>query len=116
MKRFIFNQVKRVIPKISDTELIALNSGTTSLDRDIFQGKVKLPQLNKNKNENFDLSKIDELLNKYGDEVIYPNKKTNEIFDFIGKNKFLSFIIDEKYGGTKLSTKSSSEILTKITM
>jgi acyl-CoA dehydrogenase len=115
MKRFIFNQVKRVIPKISDTELIALNSGTTSLDRDIFKGKVKLPELNKNKNENFDLSKIDELLNKYGDEVIYPNKKTNEIFDFIGKNKFLSFIIDEKYGGTKLSTKSSSEILTKIT-
>ncbi len=115
MKRFIFNQVKKVIPRISDTELIALNSGTTSLDRDIFQGKVKLPELNKNKNESFDLSKIDELLTKYGDELIYPNKKTNEIFDFIGKNKFLSFIIDEKYGGTKLSTKTSSEILTKIT-
>ena len=36
MNRLIFNSVKKLIPKISETELIALRSGTTSIDRDIF--------------------------------------------------------------------------------
>ena len=38
----IFKTVKNLIPKISETELIALRSGTTSLDRDIFCGKSSL--------------------------------------------------------------------------
>ena len=41
MRRLIFNNVKRMIPKISDTEKIALNYGTTSIDRELFEGKVK---------------------------------------------------------------------------
>ena len=41
MKRFIFNNIKNRIPKISDTEKIALNCGTTSIDRELFEGKVK---------------------------------------------------------------------------
>ena len=40
MYRAILDRVKRIVPKISDTEMIALNSGTTSIDRDIFNGKV----------------------------------------------------------------------------
>ena len=36
----LFDKVKSILPKISDTELIALRSGTTSMDRDIFKGKV----------------------------------------------------------------------------
>ena len=31
----VFKLVKGIIPKISDTELIALRSGTTSIDRDL---------------------------------------------------------------------------------
>ena len=41
MRRAIFDSVKKIIPRVSETELIALRSGTTSLDRDIFNGKVK---------------------------------------------------------------------------
>ena len=43
MYRAIFGRIKKIVPKISETELIALNSGSTSLDREIFQGRVKLP-------------------------------------------------------------------------
>ena len=43
MYRAIFGRVKKIVPKISDTELIALRSGSTSLDREIFQGRVNLP-------------------------------------------------------------------------
>ena len=40
MKRFIYNNIKRRIPKISDTEKIALNCGTTSIDKELFEGKI----------------------------------------------------------------------------
>lgn len=116
MYKQIFKTIKSIIPKISDTELIALRSGTTSLDRHIFQGKVDITNLKKkNINYKFEDSKVNELLTKYGNEHIFPGDKTNEIMDFLGKNKFWSFIISEKYSGTNLSVQEMSSILTKIT-
>lgn len=112
----IFNIVKKLIPKISETEIIALRSGTTSLDRQIFNGNVntkinfKLIKTNK-----FNEFKINELISKYRNDIVYPNTNNNEIINFIAKNKFFSFIIDEKYEGIKLSVKELSSILTKIT-
>lgn len=114
MYRFIFNRIKKIIPKISETELIALNSGNTSLDRSIFSGKVTMPSIAKTK-DLFDTSKVDTLLDKYGEETVYPNDKSKEMFDYIGKNNFLSLIIDEKYGGHKSSVNGMSSMLTKIT-
>ena len=38
--KYLFNLAKNLLPKISETELIALRSGTTSLDRDIMSGIV----------------------------------------------------------------------------
>ena len=115
MIKRIFNQIKKIIPRISDTELIALKSGTTSLDRSIFEGKVVYPEIVNLPKERFDIKKVDTLLEKYGDITVYPNSKSHELFDYIGKNNFLSFIIDKKYGGYKTSIKTMSQILTKIT-
>ena len=39
---FTINRVKSILPPISSTEKIALQSGTTSIDREIFQGNVAL--------------------------------------------------------------------------
>ena len=114
MRKSIFDAVKKIIPRVSDTELIALRSGTTSLDREIFKGYVKYPREKQIRYE-FPSSKIDELLSKYGKyQEIYPNAPYKKIFDYVGKNKFLSFIIDRKYGGIKLSVKELSSVLTKI--
>ena len=44
MYRYAFKRIKKILPKISNTELIALKSGTTSIDRDIFKGAVKFPK------------------------------------------------------------------------
>ena len=52
MYREIFKTVKKIIPKISNTELIALRSGTTSLDREIFNGKVNIDAIKPFKKEN----------------------------------------------------------------
>ena len=40
MRKLLFNSVKKLVPRISQTELIALRSGNTSLDRQIFQGEL----------------------------------------------------------------------------
>ena len=90
MYRKIFTRVKNIIPKISSTELIALQSGTTSVDRMIFNGYVNLKNFRLDKTKTFPIEKIDNLLNKYGNDTVYPSEKTNEIFSYLGKNKFFS--------------------------
>ena len=47
MYRYAFKKVKAIIPKISNTELIALKSGTTSIDRQIFNCEVTYPKYKK---------------------------------------------------------------------
>jgi len=42
MYRYLFNHFKKIIPKISETEIIALKSGGTSIDRNIFEGKKEI--------------------------------------------------------------------------
>ena len=44
MYRYLYNLVKTKIPKISSTEMTALRSGNTSLDRYILQGKFVYPE------------------------------------------------------------------------
>ena len=113
MYRFAFNKIKSIIPRVSETELIALRTGNTHLDASIFNGYVSLPQKINTKNK-FEEKKIDNLLDKYGNHKVYPSKNTKDIINYLGKEKFFSFLIDEKYGGNKLSTKELSNVLTKI--
>ena len=47
MFRNIFKFVKNKIPKISDTEMIALRSGNTSIERDILKGNLVYPKTQK---------------------------------------------------------------------
>lgn len=116
MYRFIFNKVRNIVPRISETELIALRTGNTHMDRQIFEGHVNLPsRIDNHKKSNFDEKLIDNLLDRYGNiSKVFPSTKTQEILKFLGKNKFFSFLISDKYGGIKLSTKELSDNLTKI--
>ena len=113
LKKKLFNIVKSKIPSISSTELIALRSGNTSIDRQIMQGKVKLPQKNTFINK-FPPKKINDLLKMYDNTKIYPNKNNNLWINTLADNKYFSFLIDEKYGGIKLCVNELSNILTKI--
>ena len=119
MYSFIFNRIKKIIPKISETEIIALKSGGVSIDREIFKGSMDYEKLLKpitktiSKNINMD-KKIDELLQKVGGDLIYPNKNIHNIMSECGKSGFLSMIIDKKYGGNRLTIEEQSQILSKI--
>ena len=110
----LFNFVKNKIPKISSTELIALRSGSTSLDRSILQGKIDDIKPYKYENK-FPHEKLEDLFKNFDNSKIYPNNNNNKWINHLAKNKFFSFLIDEKYGGIKLSVNELSNILTKIT-
>lgn len=127
MLRPIFNRIKKIVPKLSETELLALRSGTVYTDRAIFDGYVVLPDtLSKSElkqhpvqvqSEN-EYSKISQkaiqLLDKYKFSHVFPNKDSMNIINDVGNSGLLSLIIDKEYGGNRLTTHQSSNLLTKI--
>lgn len=118
MYRSLFNRVKKIIPKITETEIIALKSGGVSIDREIFNGKVNYgnffnSQSKKITNKNMD-HEINELLQKTGQNNIYPSKNIHDLMNYLGKRGFLSMIIDKKYNGNRLTIEEQSYILSKI--
>ena len=115
--RKVFNIVKSIIPKISETEIIALKSGGVSIDRELFNGKVDYNKLYKpiliNSDKNMETETID-LLRSVGSENIYPNANIHKLIKQLGEKGFLSMIIDKQYNGNRLSITSQSKILSKI--
>lgn len=116
MYRLLFNKSKKLIPKISETELIALRSGTTSIDREIFSGSVDTSKIKKNTQVDNHITKnIDALIQTYGNvQKPYPSDKINDILSFIGDRGLFSLIIGRKYGGNKISITQQSNLLTKL--
>ena len=115
--RRAFNVVKSIIPKVSETEIIALKSGGVSIDRELFNGKVDYEKLYKPIVNNYKDSmeeKTNNLLRKTGTENIYPNKNIHVIMKHLGEGGFLSMIIDKKYNGNRLPIADQSRILSKI--
>lgn len=115
--RYAFNAVKKIIPKISETEIIALKSGGVSIDREIFTGKVDYKNLYKSVEKIYSPQmshETNELLRKIGSDSIYPNDNIHNVMNQLGKSGFLSMIIDKKYNGSRLSIVDQSRILTKM--
>tara|TARA_B100000424_G_C22930994_1_gene495283 strand:+ start:152 stop:2062 length:1911 start_codon:yes stop_codon:yes gene_type:complete len=113
MYRSLFKFVKNKIPRISPTELIALRSGNTSLDRQILQGQINFPRKIEY-TQKFPEESLNELFEKFDNSTIYPNDNDNKWIKYLAENKYFSFLIAEKYGGIKLSVNELSDVLTKI--
>jgi alkylation response protein AidB-like acyl-CoA dehydrogenase len=113
LSKTIFNYVKNKIPKISATELIALQSGNTSIDRQILNGSIMLPK-KPNVINKLPKNMVSKLLDDFDNTQIYPNDNDNYWTKYLATNKFFSFLIDEKYGGIKLNVNEMSNVLTKI--
>jgi len=121
MYKHIFNRVKSIIPKISETEIIALKSGGVSIDREIFKGKINYLNLLNGRNvnkitpdEKVFIQSTNVLLKYAGQDSIYPSKNINSIMTYLGENGFLSMIIDKKFQGNKVSISAQSKVLSMI--
>jgi len=121
MYKYLFNRVKKIIPKISDTEIIALKSGGVSIDREFFKGKVNYDNLLNNKNinkisdnEKKFIQSTNELLKAVGQNNIYPSNNIKNVMNYLGQNGFLSMIIDKKFNGNRISISAQSIVLSMI--
>jgi acyl-CoA dehydrogenase len=115
--RRVFNVVKQIIPKISETEIIALKSGGVSIDRELFNGKVDYGKLYKpllQSHEHHMEDKVNNLLTTMGTENVYPRENIHKTMKHLGECGFLSMIIDKKYNGNRIPISSQSNILSKI--
>ncbi len=126
MKRFItpyiYNYAKKIMPKISETEAAALNSGSVSIEGKIFEGKLKLKDIvekydiklndNENKYLNNQTNNLCEMINN---ESIEENQNLSKNdWDYIRNNKFMGLVISKKYGGLEFGAHAHSKIVEKI--
>jgi alkylation response protein AidB-like acyl-CoA dehydrogenase len=116
MYKYIFSCIKQIIPRISETELIALRSGGVSVDRNIFAGILPLVYSREKKNSQTcpNYCDIDNILSRYKDNPIYPSQNIKNIMTDLGNAKLLGMTIDKKYGGSMLPIASQSKILSRI--
>jgi len=119
---YAFRIIKRILPKISATEKAALNSGSVSIDGDIFSGNVDINKLVskydaklKNEEKEFlsnETNKLCEMIDN--DKIEKKQDLTLDTWDYIKKNKFMGLVIQKKYDGLEFSPHAHSLIVEKI--
>ena len=117
MYSYLFRQIKRIIPPLSETERIALRSGGVDIDGQIFRGKVKKQyQLPLQRIHELDeiQPKVEHVLKTIGSQNIYPSIDIQKTLQTIAKEGLFGMIIDKKYGGKKMSVSTQSNLLTQI--
>ena len=112
----IFRFAKKILPKISETEMIALKSGTVSIDRQIMEGKVSDTFFKKLSNDEDEYLKyVNTICKRTQNKKVYPNGKLNEeVMEILKHYSCFSYIIDEKYGGMNLNVENQSRALVKL--
>jgi len=121
--KFIFAKTKGVMPKISETEQLALNAGDPWYEKEVFQGhpdfnllhSLKKFELSEEEKE-FLHNETNQLLSMVDDWHITHVEKDLpvEVWNFIREKGFLGLVIAKEYGGKGFSAVAHSEIVMKI--
>ena len=123
LSRSIFAIAKRALPKISETEAVALNAGDTWYEKEVFQGNPNFTLLHNS--QKFELNDVERsFLNNETEQLcsmLSDWKITNiekdlplEVWGFIREKGFLGLVISKEYGGKGFSAAAHSEIVMKI--
>ncbi|MGH8191852.1 MAG: acyl-CoA dehydrogenase [Rhodanobacteraceae bacterium] len=115
--------LKRVLPKISETEQVALDAGTVGFEGELFSGKPDWsrllgepkPQLSAEEQAFLD-GPCEELCRMVDDWQITHELADlpPEIWDFIKHRGFFAMIIPKQYGGLEFSATAHSAVLQKL--
>jgi acyl-CoA dehydrogenase len=122
VSRFVMPRFAKVLPRLGDTERIALEAGTVWWDGDLFGG---MPDWNKllgfeppplSAEENAFLEgPVDELCRRLDDWDVYQRRDLPpEIWDFIKRERFFGMIIPKEYGGLGFSALAHSRVVTRL--
>lgn len=111
-----------VLPEISETEQVALEAGTTWVDKELFSGKPDFDAIRKNTygrlsgdEKAFVDNQVEKLCSLMSDWEIFQQGDLNrETWDYIKKEKFFGMIIPKEYGGLGFSALANSEVVAKL--
>ena len=112
----------RLLPKISDTERIAIEAGTVWVDRDLFSGTPDLRRLATEtypgltaEEQAFLDGPVEELCRLTDDyEACRDRALPAQVWELYGKHRFFGMIIPEEYGGLGFSASANSAVLGKL--
>ena len=119
----LFAMFKRVAPKVSATEQVALDAGTVSWDGELFTGKPNWNKLLENpcsgltdEEQAFIDNQCTEVVSKCNswDVAVERADLPKEVWDYLKKEGFLGMIIPKSYGGLEFSAKAQSAVLQKL--
>ncbi|HJO02355.1 MAG TPA: acyl-CoA dehydrogenase [Acidobacteriota bacterium] len=111
-----------LLPRISDTERIAIEAGTVWVDRELFSGKPDLgrllgesyPGLTADEQAFLDgpVEEVCRLTEDY--EVSRCRVLPREVWDLYAKHRFFGMIIPKEYGGLGFSASANSAVVGKL--
>ncbi|MEP7042741.1 MAG: acyl-CoA dehydrogenase [Dokdonella sp.] len=122
VSRFAMPRFAKVLPRLGDTERIALEAGTVWWDGDLFAGMPdwhKLldfqPRSLSVEEQAFLDGPTEELCRRISDWEIYQQRDLPApIWDFIKQQRFLGMILPKEYGGLGFSALAHSRVVTRI--
>ncbi|MBS0233649.1 MAG: acyl-CoA dehydrogenase [Proteobacteria bacterium] len=119
----VFAQIRKILPRVSDTEAQALEAGTVGFDAELFSGtpdwdRLKsVPPIELTAEERAFLDgPTEDLCRMINDWQVRHalHEVPDEIWDFVKKNGFLGMLISKEHGGLGFSPQAQSLILGKI--
>jgi acyl-CoA dehydrogenase len=119
----LYHIIKRMLPRVSETEQAALNAGTIGFDAELFSGQPDWEKLRAvppitltGEEQAFLDGPTNELCRMANDWVIRHNEREipKEIWDFVKEKGFLGMLISKRHGGLGFSPQAQSVILGRI--
>jgi len=119
----IMRLMRRMMPKMSETERVALEAGTVGWDAELFSGSPDFDSLLSNKasvltdeEQAFIDGPVNTLCRMLDDWAI-THQHTDlppEVWSYIKDNGFLGMIIPKEYGGLELSATAQTTVLARL--
>jgi len=119
----LLNVFRRVLPKLSETEQVALDAGTVGFEGELFSGKPDWAQLlaqpkpQLSEEEQAFLDGPCEQLCRMVDDWKITHELADlppELWEFVKREKFFGMIIPKRYGGLEFSALAHSAVLQKL--
>lgn len=112
----------QIVPKISETERIALEAGVVWVEKELFSGKPDFKKIMSEpypkltaEEQAFMNGPVEELCRMLDPWKIHKTRDLSpEVWNYIKKEKFLGMIIPKEYGGLGFSALAHSEVIMKL--
>ncbi len=111
-----------ILPEISETERVALEAGSTWVDKELFSGKPNFKAIarepyKKASGEALEFlnGPVEEVCQMVDDWDVYKKGDLPpKVWEFLKKEKFFGMIIPKEYGGLGFSALANSEVVAKL--